>query len=571
MIEYLTALPVRLALPLVLAVAPYLAVRNLIPRAGEALSLACTGAAAVALNTALLVLMDQARVPLSPQNLAVAYWGLTLGLLVVLRLRGLPLATGRLTQDDRRLIPIALLFALLVYPFTYLAGIDTYKWQDLASAVRVERGIPWLIHPLSLFGFTPRSYPSAQPLLLGSIQITGALGVDAGYYVFSLFSGLTGLLAAFALGRRLFPADGRHAVWLALFYVFSPVFMRYNHWATGRGLFVALFPLFLLALMELPKPGAWAGALAMAPLLALSHKTGIVAVVLIAVSCGLLPFIPRQPSAPGLALWLAPFLAAAILLSAPLGVPSLAGCIAGFARGAVARFGWMLPLALLGLFAAWPVVSAPHWRRLIPGFLLSLPLAFPRDMYGALIALPFVAAAATAGLAALGRARPAWAAVAIRAAVAASIAGAVVIVVHRSASATPERVRAAAQFLESIDPLGPFVIDAPGGIRNQIQAYVSGCPRFDVARGSGARINVAPPPPIAGQPRERFHAWTDYLRGVLSLADTEVDWYGRWPRHYIVTLSPPDQTPPGTRLIYDRDGVRIYASVLQPLGRRAAF
>ena len=73
---------------------------------------------------------------------------------------------------------------------------------------------------------------------------TGAAG--AGYGIASLYIGALGMLAAFLLGRRLFPQP-RRAAWTALLYVASPVFMRYAHWATGRGLLVALMPLLVLA------------------------------------------------------------------------------------------------------------------------------------------------------------------------------------------------------------------------------------------------------------------------------------------------------------------------------------
>ncbi len=92
-------------------------------------------------------------------------------------------------------------------------------------------------------------------------------------------------------------------LWTAFFYAFSPVFMRYNHWATGRGLFIAIFPLFLLALINLSKievqkvekrralfvMGNLAGLISLGIFLTLSHKAGLIALLLILAS--LLPGI----------------------------------------------------------------------------------------------------------------------------------------------------------------------------------------------------------------------------------------------------------------------------------------
>jgi len=79
-------------------------------------------------------------------------------------------------------------------------------------------------------------------------------------------------------GFSSFTGNSRVALWTAFFYGFSPVFVRYNHWATGRGLFLALFPLFILSIIRLPGLKAWGGLLLTGLLMTLSHKAGCVAV-----------------------------------------------------------------------------------------------------------------------------------------------------------------------------------------------------------------------------------------------------------------------------------------------------
>lgn len=558
----MTGLFVRAALVPALLLTPYLLQRLLLPVADLMTAATATGAAAVLLSLLVPVSLHLAGVPVTPESLAAVHWSLLLAVSLAARFRHL-----HLRADDhascRRLLPVALLFALLILPWTHLAGIDTYKWQGLATNVRVEQNVPWLIHPLSLFGYTPRAYPSAQPLMLASIQILGGLGVKGGFFVFSLFSGLLGICATALLGRRLFGTADR-AAWLAFLYACSPVFMRYHHWATGRGLFLAILPLFVLALLDLPRSRAFGQAALAGLLLGLSHKTGLVAVLLLSASlplCALLPWTSRS-----LRLIVAGIGAAlAVLLAPPLALPGPAGSLTGFIYKAVTRFGWLLPMAAVGLALAPP--DDRSRRRLFPAALLTLPFVALPDMYGAMLALPFITVAAADGFLGLRRHLSRASRVLTVAAVILTLAAAVTIVTRRSLSATPARVRRAADFLELHDPRGPYVIDAPGRARAQFHAYVSGCPRFNLHPPKYARIAVRTPPPPQPSLRATADAWIRYARTFLTVPDIDVDWYGRNPRTYAVIIDGHRKAPPGTVRIYSSGGVEIYAPRNQKVQR----
>ncbi len=338
-------------------------------------------------------------------------------------------------------------------PITHLTGIDTYKWQDLASATAVEQNVPWLIHPLALFGFTVRSYPSAHPLCLATIQILTGFGVDWGIYLVSVMVGTIGLTGAFWFGTAVAsptPDRQRYALWFAFLYVFSPVFMRYTYWATGRGLFLAVFPLFLLALLRTPTPMATAGLLLTGMLLPLTHKTGCVAVLLVAATACMTPACRCLTSRKRLLLAMLPFAVAAMLLSPSLLASWPFGTPVGLLRQAVSRFCWYLPVAIVGLVAAPNWWCAPPRRRLMVPMLLSLPLAFTEEMYGAMIALPFVVSATARGVQlATETWRPTNRHIP-RALAALTLLSALDIVIHRAAPATPRRVRAAAAFIRAV-------------------------------------------------------------------------------------------------------------------------
>ena len=96
---------------------------------------------------------------------------------------------------------------------------------------------------------------------------------------------------------------------------------------------------------------------------------------------------------------------------------------------------------------------------MLAGAFALLILSCTPDMYGALLALPFVAFVATIGLMPLiegtsSRQRTATLAL--------LLVPAIAIVVNQALHSPSESLYRAAQFLEQHDPKGPFRVDAPG-------------------------------------------------------------------------------------------------------------
>ncbi len=555
-------------------------------------AMAVGGALVVALTTFVTVSLHYLEIPITTGRLLLIYIAINVLLTAMhtVTCRQMPWV---ITPDiTRLLLPGLALFAVIILPYTHFTGIDTYKWQDLATAVNVEQNIPWLVHPLSLLGFTPRSYPSAQPILLATIQIIGNLGIDAGFAVLSLFIAVLGCAAAYFFGLRAFRKPQTAAIY-ALLYIYTPVFTRYTHWATGRGLFLALFPL-LLATMIPPnsriddQPDKLITSrdpfsvfqyfrfsvfqiFPLLLLLSLSHKVGFI-IALSFIPIYLSGFlVPKQSRRMLVIISILPSAVLALFVVSRTMLPFPAGNAIGIVRYSLTRFGILMPLAILGLIAPVNLFANIKWRRLYPLMLIAIPLAFERHMYGALIAAPLITLAATEGVVWLwgkssvaSNQHPAdqqaknLLALSSKLFFAITIAFAIATVVHRSRIATSRPVYHAAQFLEQHDPLGPYIINAPGRVRTQVQAYVSGCPRFNLTTGTNSVIKISAPPNIKGNPRKVLQNWTTYMRGFMTVPEIATDWYGKNPRRYYITINDQGTHPPEAKQIYNKNGVKIY-------------
>ena len=536
-------------------VTPWLATRATAPQADRVETLARAALAALLLNIVVPLVLFAGAFPVSP--LAIATGHLLIGLPAVLlfRRRKTPLLPPG-SPDDRIPLLLAALWTLLAMPVTYLAGIDTYKWQDLADMTALEHTIPWLIHPLSLFGLTPGACPAAQPLVLASAQMLSGVYVDGGYAVVSILSALLGVTASACLARRLFN-DSRLVNWAVLLYAFSPVFARYNHWATGRGLFLALLPLFVLALLE-PRPLRRFGRGVLCGIgLLLCHKAALVAVVLYPLSMAGAHAWPRRLRGRG-TIWTGAGLAflVALFLVRPRFFSGATGAVAGLFYTMTVRFGIAAPLALLALWPRSSMDTSP-WPALFTA-LLPLGILAVGPMYGAMAALPIVVLFAARGLH-VGQTWPGGLRRIIHTGVTClALLSACGIVTLRSLHATPASIRDIARCLQQHDPQGPFRIDAPDPIRTRIQAYVQGSPRFHYGAETHPRFRVRPPPKLIQAPGRLFDDWTAWLRNIFVVSGVDFARYGKSPVVYAIRARGTGLPPPRSQSLYESGDIVLY-------------
>ncbi|MBT3294373.1 MAG: hypothetical protein HN919_17830 [Verrucomicrobia bacterium] len=558
MTSFLAGLTACLALPTAMVFTPWLLVRLLFPRADRDTSLATMGLAAFLLHLLAPCLLHLTRIPIDQARLALLHFTILLLLALAARLLRRQLIPAAFRPAPPQPWLILLLLAILVFPFTHMAGIDTYKWQDMATNLVVEQNIPWLVHPLSLAGFTPRSYPSLHPLMQGCLALLGNVGIEGGFWLTSLVIGFTAIFAVNLLAS-LFVRNPSQQAGLAALYVLAPVFMRYVHWGTGRGVYLAILPLFIWGLLQLHRRVGWLMAVVAGLALILSHKAGIptLLVLLPAMSIGLL--LPTRPA------WLVPaMLAGAVavgtLLAPRWGLTGPAGHLLGFMMKDGQRLGWMGAFMLLGA-ALYPHLwgQSRSTRACLGGLLAAFPLAHHSEMYGAMLALPFVCIGAWRPLLQLVTALPHRRALLLKSAAILTLIGGLTIVVQRSAQATPARVYDAAMFIERINPRGPFRVISTGRHGIHIQGYVSGCPRFTLTVTDPHAMAVKPPPRAGeGDLSQRASAWIGYLRGFLNPPGISTDWYGGARTIYHVILDEERARPPGSLLIYAEEGVTIF-------------
>ena len=516
-----------------LVVTPWLFVRRLIPNRQPTDVAVYTCLLSLGLQAFALLALHMLTIPIRPLSLGCMH--LTLLPLGIVLNATAPQDSG--TSSERFTpLPVELwlsigLFFLLILPVTHLAGIDTYKWQNTATTIRVDQQISWFIHPLSLLGFTPRSYPCLQPFLLATVQILSGLGVKGGFFIVSLFSGFLAAVGAFHLGQRIF-TDKQKAFVFTFLYVLSPLFCRYNHWATGPGLLMALLPAFLYALVFERGIRRITSSVLIGILVATSHKSGVIGVIVLPILVTISVLMPTHRVVRMVLVFAACI--AGILFAPGALLPGIAGRGVGVARFALTRFGVLLPLCLFGIYRTWP--ARRFLQVCVLGLIVWLPPAFHSRAYAALLALPFLAAPATFGISQLEDLLPFPRQITRRAILCLCLIGAVITIVHRSSTAAPNAVVIAANLLEQIDPTGPYQFTAPGLARRQIQAYVSGCPRMTLDATQDTRVHLAPPPSLLGHPETVTQNWTSYLRSIFEISELDIQWHGKTPKRYFVII-----------------------------------
>ena len=547
----------RAAMPLALLINPLLLARCTARSADRERLPLVVALWALMLQPLLALVLHFARIPIAPLPLVVGH-----GLVAAVGVGGLKV-TGRAWLPAGGEWPKAQLWtlavlAVLVFPFTHIAGIDPYKWADLATTVAADQRITWLVHPMSLLGFTARSYPSLHPLLMGTIRALGATNVEAAFYLTSLVVCAVGVTGAAYLARRLDMARWDVGLF-ALFYTLSPTFIRYVHWGTGRGAFLAVLPIFVAALLDLPRLRSWGLALLTGLLLMLSHKTGSIAVPALLLLRLFAVTYPRSHAKVCVCLLVLSFAASVLFAPARYIAPPL-GLVAGWLRYDLARFGWISPVLLLAvvmrpreLFR--PSESSFMWLSL----LVIFPAAHHMEMYPALIILPFITYAGLTAFRAMQPRLPGTEELQLRVVLALTLCAAFAIVLQRSIESMPHRVYLASRHIEKIDPDGPFEIVSPW--RSHVQGMVTGAPRFTVTPGADNSTSLRPPPPFTPNPRQFIYSWVAYLRSMIKTSE-KAEFYGNPHARYHVypdTASPPAQAD----LIYDHNRVRIYKETLR--------
>jgi len=151
---------------------------------------------------------------------------------------------------------ILLLFLILLniglrYPLnSHESGKDSFFIHGLADSMVDDESCPYYLTPLSYFGHYPFSYPSAVPLLLGSISSSTGLEMELTVLFFTMLYGVASALNAFLLAREIKKNTLFNFI-VAFFFSTSPGMLDMSTWqVSARGLFIMLTPLLLFLLIR---------------------------------------------------------------------------------------------------------------------------------------------------------------------------------------------------------------------------------------------------------------------------------------------------------------------------------
>ena len=129
-------------------------------------------------------------------------------------------------------------------------GHDSFFIHWMAQSIMEEGTALWLVHPASVFGLYPYSYPSFVPFLLSTFSNIMELSIETITLMTSISFGVIGVLFSYLLGKE-FSGNELVAYLTAFCFSLSPIFIDFTSWTTStRGLFVLLLPLTLFLVLR---------------------------------------------------------------------------------------------------------------------------------------------------------------------------------------------------------------------------------------------------------------------------------------------------------------------------------
>jgi len=143
------------------------------------------------------------------------------------------------------------LFVLFLrYPFNpHEIGMDGFLYHEMTTILNRNCYAPWLLHPLSYWGFYPFSDSSAGPFITGIISKTLNISIESSILIlssfFSMFLFIIPLLIGLKYKRHIFSA-----VFLGIITSIAPIIFFSTQWELSeRAGLVCFFSFILLIIM----------------------------------------------------------------------------------------------------------------------------------------------------------------------------------------------------------------------------------------------------------------------------------------------------------------------------------
>lgn len=146
---------------------------------------------------------------------------------------------------------LALLNIIIRYPVSHHAyGTDSFFVYGLATSISNYGYAKWVIHPMSLLGLYPLSYPSMYPFLLSGTSVCTNISIEYIILISEIILSILGMLSIYLVAREV-KDDDFFSFIVAFVFSLSPAFFFYTNWiATTRGIFISLLPIFIYSLIK---------------------------------------------------------------------------------------------------------------------------------------------------------------------------------------------------------------------------------------------------------------------------------------------------------------------------------
>jgi len=192
-------------------------------------------------------------------------------------------------RKSQRFFLLFLFFLILFfqYPRTeHMIGNDSFSNMGMSRVLLDTGGMDWAIHPSSVFGLYPFSYPAGIQTLTAGIAASTPFSLEFSYLLVSGGMVLLGAFGMFMLAGEI----NRNFLFrftTAFSFTLTPVVFRYSTWsASTRGPFILMLPFFLFfclrAMRSIRKTRALIGALIFFIALVSIHHMGLLLPFLIA-------------------------------------------------------------------------------------------------------------------------------------------------------------------------------------------------------------------------------------------------------------------------------------------------
>lgn len=132
-------------------------------------------------------------------------------------------------------------------------GMDSFYLHSLATTISSFGYAKWIIHPASIFGLYPFSYPSSLPIALSGISQSSGIDIEYCLLFLDIILSIFALLSTYILAKIIF-YDDLFAFIAAFCYSLSPLVLIFTYWeGSSRNIYLAFTPLFLWVLLKITK------------------------------------------------------------------------------------------------------------------------------------------------------------------------------------------------------------------------------------------------------------------------------------------------------------------------------